>query len=114
MRLGKPRLNCEISRFGGVSGGAGEGFVPGVGGFVHFCAFFGGSGSAAFLDFGRSGSGGLLDDESGGFELDAGGSFVVAGSVMRSSSGQHDNRRAGADEVKGTGRNGWEAMERKE
>jgi hypothetical protein len=55
----------------------------------------------------------LLDDESGGFELDAGGSFVVAGSVMRSSSGHHGNRRAGADEARGKRRDGWEALERK-
>jgi hypothetical protein len=71
------------------------------------------SASAAFLDFGRGGSGSLLDDESGGFELDAGGSFVVAGSVMRSSSGHHGNRRAGADEARGKRRDGWEALERK-
>jgi hypothetical protein len=32
---------------------------------------------------------------------------------MRSFSGQHDNRRAGAEEVRGKGEMGGEAMERK-
>ena len=46
------------------------------------CAYRGGfDGRTTFLRFGRNGCGGLIDDESGGFELDAGGSFVVAEDV---------------------------------
>ena len=84
-----------------MSGCAGEGVVPaaaaagiglglsgfragGITGFVHFCAFGG-----EFCRF-RGGGGSSFDDEPGGFELDAGGSFGVAEHVAEGLVGEAD------------------------
>ena len=84
-----------------VSGCAGEGVVPvavaagiglrlsefragGIAGFVHSCAFGG-----EFCRF-RGGGSSSFDDESGGFELDAGGSFGVAENVAEGLVGEAD------------------------